>query len=115
MSFKSAAATFAAQAAAHRADAFAGDVDADGYNLQIGATKFTAAFERNGTEYELRHHGKTVRCNASFMLPDSVGVTVNEDTLVTHLPTGHVYEVVRIREETGFAAERSVLLFRQED
>lgn len=120
MSFARAARRFADQNARHRADAFSGTVadgtaDADGNNLMIDSTRFRGAFGRLITEIELRSHGRSLRCNASFMLRAELKIEVTENTLVTHLPTGHVYEVVRIGEESPIAVEKRVMLFRQEN
>jgi hypothetical protein len=113
MSFASAVTRFATQAAAERTQIFSGEVNASGNNLQIGSTPFRAAFTLVTTGYELLPHGKHVRCDAKFLLPASVDVTLTVNTTVTHLPTGDVFDVVEFRPNT-VTPETIVYLQRQE-
>lgn len=123
MSFATSLRSFAQQSARERTAAFVGEADAQGRNLSLpverdGATvehKFRAAFTRLSSVYTLRSHGRSLRVSASIMLPDSLGLSVDENTRLTHLPTGDVYEVVQIGVEHPGAAEKRVLLARLED
>lgn len=117
---------FAAQAARQRASAYGGTVednqcDGHGRNLSVpkgdgtsDVIKFRAAFTRLLTAIDIRTHGKSFRCTAAVMLPNSLGLTIDETTLITHIVSGDVYEVAQIGIEHPAAAERRLLLRRRE-
>lgn len=113
MSLAAAIRTFAEQAARERAEVFSGPVNAAGCNLQIGQRQFRAAFTELVTAIEATMHGKRVLCSASVLIPASLNLAIDVDTVVTHLPTGAVYEVAQYRPHPT-AVVTSVLLRRRE-
>lgn len=114
MSFATGISRLATQAATLRASAFAGDLNSAGYNIQIDDRPVAIAFTRLETFIDMITHGRTVRCTAAISIPDSLGITPDETSRITHLPTGEQYEIVRTGMESATAAEKHYLLRRLE-
>lgn len=120
----SAIATFAQLAARTRAQSLGGRVEdatcaSDGNNLSIpdatapgGIRRFRAPFTRLTTAVELRTHGRSLRCTAVIMLRAQLGLTLDETTIVTHLPSGETYDVAQIGIEHPNSSEHRILLRR---
>lgn len=115
MSFGTAMVRFAAIASAARAEAYSGEVDANGLNIQVGEVKARVPFARLTTFVDFRQHGRTIRCTASILLRPGTGITIDENSILIHLPTGDRYEVLRTGAEYGLAEEKHYLLHRLED
>lgn len=100
MSFSSAQlARFSRQTTAHRAEAFAGALEPDGTNILIGERRLRLAFERHDAEVEIIEEGYRYEASATLQLPTAHiedGITLAENSTLTHLPTGEVYRVTAL-------------------
>jgi hypothetical protein len=71
-----------------------GEADSTVKNLKIGSTEFRAAFAKIVSTVDYRTHGISERCDAVFYLPTSLSVTIDENTVVTYLPTDEKFMVL---------------------
>lgn len=114
MSLTAQAARLAAKASRQRGTLYAGETTPLGKNIQIGNRKLTLAFTRFAQVMEIRSHGRVWRCTAAIRVPLCLDLAVDEGTIVTHLPTGDLYDVVEILHQPAVGEQR-LTLHRQED
>lgn len=103
--------TFSAQTTAHRAEAFAGELDADEKNVQIGVTKYQLAFVRFEQTTEIMEEGYRYTTDATLHLPDSLGLSVAINDELTYTPRAETYRIEAIVESPN-AGYRKLILRR---
>lgn len=102
-------AAFSAQTAAHRAAAFAGELDVDGKNVQIDATKYQLAFVRFEQTTEIIEEGYRYSTDATLHLPDSLSLTVAILDELTYTPRSETYRIDAIVESPNSGYRKLVL------
>lgn len=102
-------AAFSAQTAAHRAAAFAGELDADGKNIQIGDTKYQLAFVRFEQTAEIVEEGYRYSTDATLHVPDSQALTIEILDELTYTPRSETYRVDAIVESPNSGYRKLIL------
>jgi hypothetical protein len=102
----------AGRAAARRAKVFGGAAQTHPQNQQLGDTQLRAA-GCDETGREITDFGEKLIAGAVVLLPDVLGLEVQEGSTITHLPTGYEFVVETIKSHPA-AAERRLTLRRLE-
>lgn len=108
MSFsRSAVQRFAAQASRHRESIFHGQRGSDGVNnLQLGETKFLAAFVERAVADELKAEGFDLSTDAVATIRTELGFTLEPGVRLTYLKTGAIYEILETKPRPELGVTR---------